>query len=269
MRLLERITILLFLAVLLVFAGVTGYDKLTSDRTPPRISCDSDELEISVSDPEEVLLQGVTASDSRDGDLTDQIMISNVSQLITDNTAKVTYMVFDASNNMASWSRTVRYTDYEKPRFHLSLALEYTVGETVTLLDRLTASDVIDGDISDHIRITAQDLDTIPGIYNITAQVSNSLGDTASLPLRVVIREQGQVRMVHLTEQLIYLNVGDPFEAEDYIKSVRNRSNQTVDKSHVNIEDAVDTETPGHYFVTYTYTDGGVVDTVYLSVVVN
>ena len=59
---------------------------------------------------------------------------------------------------MATCSRTVRYTDYEKPHFSLSQGLVYPVGGSVTLLDRLTATDVIDGDISDNIRVTTQNV---------------------------------------------------------------------------------------------------------------
>lgn len=55
------------------------------------------------------------ASDDRDGDLTDQILIKGVTPALADSSAQVTYIVFDSANNMATVTRTVRYTDYQAP----------------------------------------------------------------------------------------------------------------------------------------------------------
>ena len=120
MKNLERVTVIVFVAVLAVFIGVKAYTRMAVDTTPPQISCDTDTIDISVADPESVLLQGVTAKDDRDGDLTGSIMVKGVTNLLSGNTARVSYIVFDSSNNMATCQRTIRYTDYEKPRFALS-----------------------------------------------------------------------------------------------------------------------------------------------------
>ena len=60
----------------------------------------------------------VSAYDNQDGDLTSGIVIGGISKLISDNTAKITYMVFDSDNNMARMTRLVKYTDYKKPYFY-------------------------------------------------------------------------------------------------------------------------------------------------------
>ena len=115
-------------------------------------------------------------------------MIQGVTQLIGSNTAKVTYVVFDEANNMATCTRTVRYSDYQKPFFSMVRPAVYTLGSTVTLLDRLYAHDVVDGDISGNIRIVSQNVNIKePGTYSVTAQVSNSLGDLDTVNLKVVI----------------------------------------------------------------------------------
>lgn len=269
MRLLQRITIALFLLVLLVFGGVTAYDMTMIDRAAPQIRCDSDVIEISVRDPETVLLQGVTAWDDKDGDLTDMVMITNVSQLITEDTAKVSYAVFDAANNMAVYSRKVRYTDYEKPRFQLSQPLVYTLGDTISLLDRLMARDKLDGDISDSICVTAQNISQQTGVYTITVQVTNSLGDTASVPLKVIIRDTAREPMIQLKQYLVYLEAGRKFDAEDYIQQVKNARGIRDSVANVRIEDTVDENTPGSYHVCYTYSDQGQTDSAYLTVVVS
>lgn len=247
MRILQRLTIALFVLVLFIFAGTKLYASRYIDRVPPVITCDDDVLEISVRAPERSLLRGVSASDDRDGDLTEEVMVKGVTQLITADTAKVTYVVFDSSNNMATYSRTVRYTDYEKPHFSLSRGLVYPVGGSVTLLDRLTATDVIDGDISDNIRVTTQNVTpNYEGVYNVTVQVTNSLGDTESLPLKVVVSHYAPVNPpITLTDYILYLDQGASFDPADYISP-------DSDPTGIEIDSHVDTSTSGVYHVCYT-----------------
>ncbi|MFQ9052481.1 MAG: hypothetical protein ACLR5H_04270 [Oscillospiraceae bacterium] len=54
------------------------------------ITCSTDSIDVSVTAGDEALLQGVMASDDRDGDLTDQILIKGVSPSLTDSSAQVT-----------------------------------------------------------------------------------------------------------------------------------------------------------------------------------
>ena len=115
-RKMQRVILALFILTLLAFCGLRIYRRLTVDVTPPVITCSTDSIDVSVTAGDEALLQGVMASDDRDGDLTDQILIKGVSPSLTDSSAQVTYIVFDSANNMATVTRTVRYTDYEAPR---------------------------------------------------------------------------------------------------------------------------------------------------------
>ena len=232
------------------------------------ITCSSDSIDVSVTAGEEALLQGVMASDDRDGDLTDQILIKGVSPSLTDSSAQVTYIVFDSANNMATVTRTVRYTDYEAPRFALSQPLVYPAGQTVTLLDRLTASDVLDGDISKTIRITSQNIvNSQPGVYNVTAQVDSRLGEPVVLPLKVVITT-GETQLIWLKDYLIYLPQGASFDAAGYIDSVVAPDGSTLAASQVSVDAPVDTSVPGTYHVGYSVTAQGQSYTVYLAVVV-
>lgn len=258
MRILQRGIVALFLLTLLAFGGLKYYLYTSIDRIPPVITCDSDVVEVRVGVGEEALLAGVTARDNADGDVTGSVMIKGVSQLITADTAKVTYIAFDSSNNMATASRTVRYTNYEKPRFVLTQPMVFLVGSQVRLLDRLTASDVIDGDISENIGVTTQNVNAYtPGVYNVTVQVTNSLGDVESLPLKVTVASGSQYLLdVRLSEYITYLKVGDRFDPAAYIL--------TPDPQAVEVASDVDTGLPGVYEVSYTYQT----DTVYQTVVV-
>ncbi len=253
MKVLEKATIILFVLVLATFCGFRAYDRIAVDNTPPVITCSSDTIDISVSDPESALFQGITASDDRDGDLTASVMIKGMTGLITNDTAKVTYIVFDSSNNMTTCQRTVHYTDYEKPRFALSAPLIYKAEEPIVVLDKLTATDSSGQDISENIRVVAQDINSYSGgTYNMTVQVSNSLGDVESLTLPVIITESSSRQSITLTDYLVYLDEGDSFNAYNYVSSIQDGSS-SLDGTNAAVEGSVDTSTPGAYYIEYSY----------------
>ena len=259
MKLLRGIIIGLF-GVLVCLTGLSEwYARTRIDRTPPTITCEDGVLEVSVKADPSALLQGVTARDDRDGDLTDQIMVEHVSNLTGADTARITYVVFDSSDNAATCSRTIRYTDYQKPRFQLTAPLHYYVGDTITLLDRLTAVDVIDGDLQEKIRLTASNLtNTLAGTYHVTVQVTNSLGDTSVLPLTILVDSGSgyQVPEIQLTEYLVYLAPGSRFDPAEYLRSITDPGAgvKNAARDAVEIYSEVDPNTPGTYEVVYTYT---------------
>lgn len=259
LKLLQRITMLVFAVTLLAFVGLKLYTIRMVDRTPPVIVFDSDVVEVGVGAADDVLLAGVTATDDRDGDITDDIMIKGVSQLITADCAKVTYIAFDSANNMTTASRTVRYTDYEKPRFALTSPLIFPTGGQVSILEQLTARDVVDGDLSGSIRVTTQNVDIArAGVYSVTVQVTNSLGDVESLPLKVTMTDSGRTApQVTLSSYIVYRKVGQGFNPLGYITAPANTGSVTIDSN-------VDTDRAGIYEVTYTCQG----DTVYQTVVV-
>ncbi len=266
MRTLERVTILLFVVMLLVFAGVKAYSFIRIDRTAPVFHCDSAELEVSMSADETALLAGLTATDDRDGDLTDQIMIKGITQLITDNTAKISYIVFDSANNMASYTRVLRYTDYEKPHFSLSAPLVFPLGSSIILTERLGASDLREGDLTGNICIVSQNVTkNIEGIYSVTVQVTNSLGDTETLALPLVIcKEASYGQMITLSDYLIYVEQGTELHPEDYLLAAANRFGQPMSTEVVEIGGSVDTSRAGVGSFVYSYAGYSV----YLTVVV-
>ena len=266
MRLIEKITVILFAAVLLAFCVTQVCLRLFVDRTPPVIYCDSEVLETKVGASNKALLQGITASDKKDGDLTDQVLVKSITPLITDNTAKITYIVFDSSDNMATYTRTIRYTNYEKPHFALHEPLIYPVGSNVPVLDRLEAKDTIDGDLSGSIRVTAQNISSsYEGLYNITAQVTNSLGDVETLPLKVIINNASAANpQITLTDYIVYLDSGSNFNPYNYIDTVTSRDGSSASWESVQVDSPVNTDKPGVYDVSYLYQTY----TVYLTVVV-
>lgn len=263
-RTLKTILICLVL-VTAAFAAGQVYSRVVTDTVPPVITLDSDSITVSVEDGRDALLRGVTASDAKDGDLTGQIIVSGVSKLISNNTAKVSYMVFDKAGNMASATRYVVYSDYHRPRFMLITPLVYSLGETVSITGRLQAQDAVDGDITSSIRVLSSDIiSSTEGVYNLTLQVINSLGDTAQVTLPVTIRAEADGdSAVKLRRYLVYVGLGDNFEPRNYIESVSAGS-----VSDVRIDSNVDTQSADCYLVTYTVTSGGRSSSALMTVVV-
>lgn len=268
MRLIKQILIILL--VLLTIGHVASYFYLDSAarQEAPVMSCPTDTLEVSAKDNEAVLLQGITATDAQDGDITSRITISGISKLITNDTAKVTYIVFDKDDNMASCTRRIRYTDYHRPVFSILEPLVYSTTEDVAILSRLKATDVVDGDLSTHIRLSTREATSNSEIYKISIQVTNSVGDTSLLQLPVLLLQSNPMRPeINLTDYLIYLDQGSSFNAVSYLKNLR-VPGRDAPLSEVTISGEVDTTETGTYYVHYTHTENGVVGTAILTVVV-
>lgn len=222
MRRLRIITLICFILSAAALGASTAYRIWKTDDTVPVITCPDAPLVLSVKDSgTEALVRDVTAWDEKDGDLTADVMVEGI-QRDADGTLTVTYVVADGDHHVTSRQRSVQYTDYTPPRFSLTQELRYSMGASVRIKDRMSAWDVIDGDLSDRIKVNSNDLSAYyEGTYPVTFEVTNSLGDTASITLDVVIRNYaaGEPRIT-LTKYLVYRAAGDPFDPMAYVESV-------------------------------------------------
>ena len=264
---------LIILLVILVVTTVASnwYFGTSTSGIPPTISCPEGVLEISVNDKRnpEVLLQGMVATDEQDGDLTDRIIVDDCSKLITNDTAKVTYWVFDSDNNVATCVRKVRFTDYHRPTFQVIEPLVYSSIDEVTMLSRLKATDVLEEDISENIRISTLEPTKHSEVFNVTIQVSNGMGDTSYVTLPVVIQASNFLRPeIQLREYLVYLNKGEKFVPTEYIDDLRVPTVTNPPLHDIVIDNPVDTGKAGTYYVTYSYSANGCTGMAILTVVV-
>lgn len=143
----------------------------------PVISWEQDTVEVPIAATQEQLCAGLTETDPEDGDVTGQILVTNISNFVAERTRNISYAVFDSNEQLGEFTRKVVYTDYTSPQFSISEPLEIRMGDEVKILDKLEAKDVIDGDISNRILILNSDVNTAtPGKYDVTVQVSNGCG---------------------------------------------------------------------------------------------
>lgn len=258
------ILILLIAATLALFLGYRALDSIRTDTRAPEIRLDSVIPAISVEDPKSALLQGITAVDSGDGDVTDSLVVEQVELLDGEGRLMVHYAAFDGAGNVAKAQREAKYTDYHSPRFSLKSPLIYNAGIGFDVLSNVGATDVIDGDIQHRIRATMLTDQSVVdlGVHDIEFQVSNSLGDTVSVVLPVEVREPDREAELTLSQYLVYLPLNTSFNPKDYLRMYCYGEDE-VDLSKgvprgytLKTSGKVQSQTPGVYPVEYrvTYT---------------
>ena len=265
-----RIAAIVILVLSLVFTGwvQNRYSRnINTDR--PVLQSTVQQLDISVKDPKEAIFQGLTATDATDGDLTDQIMVASVSHFLEPGTVNVKYVVFDDHNNSATLTRRVHYTDYTPPVFSLEKDPGYVVGRSFDLLEHVQVTDVIDGDISDRIRIVSNMVNNYSvGNYPVVLEVTNSCGDAAQLTVWVKYKSTEDTVDIDLHSYIVYIPQGEAFEPRTMIASAYDKNKNALDSEKVEILGNLDVNTPGTYQLTYSYQDSKVSGQSTLTVVV-
>ena len=286
MRRIRLAVVGIFVLSLIAFIVFNIVNRVTTDSTPPVITSESDTVTVSVAAEESELLAGLTATDDEDGDLTGEIMISSMSNFTEPGKRTVSYVVFDASNNASTLTRNLEYTDYTAPQIKLTQPLRYGLNEMedASLTENMSVQDCLDGDITQQIRATFNDGSYIAmaGEYGITVQVSNSAGDTCSVPLTVTVTDPAEESGKYypmLSDYIVYAPVGGYVDLTSLLIGLENSSTQYLFADatpsapggieSVAIGGAVDYNTPGTYTVDYQFTSAsGVTGTTKLAVVV-
>ena len=260
MRFVRAGVMIIFILSLVIF-GISRV-ALLQDRDPnePEIASDREVLEIPCEYTQEQLMEGLTATDQEDGDLTSRIVAGSFSRFIEPGLYNLTYVVFDSANQPASLTRQVRFTDYHSPRFTLTESLVFTEGEGSynELMARLGAQDQLDGDLTDWITQTDTDVNyQRAGSYTTTLEMSNSLGDTVTqdLPIHVVAAEGHSLEII-LNTGIVYIDQGGGIDAGSYIEELLDNQGNSMDTSLISSESNVAPQTPGCYEIHYQAEDG-------------
>ena len=255
MKILRICVSALFVIVLILYAGFLIQQK-SADKTYPVITIDSEMLHVSLDATPEELLTGVTAYDQKDGDLTHKIIIESISRFSEPGVSIIKYAVCDGDNHAASASRKITYTNYEPPRFSLSDSLVFGISKNINIRSLLGAYDLIDGDISNKVIITANEYTTnVAGVYYVLAKVTNSKGDMISLQLPVFVEELSLAApTITLNEYMTYLKCGEDFDINANLVSAYSVQGTNL-RDAVQTDTNLDTDTPGLYEVHYRVTD--------------
>lgn len=209
--------------VIVFFVGYCVRTNFKTDFSGPVIIGGQDKIKVSIHDGDEVLLQGITASDKKDGDVTDSLIVENVSNFAEDGTRIVTYAAFDSDNHISKMQREISYTDYVSPRFELNGSLRFRAGETVNIDKIVSATDCLDGDLSSKVKIRTDSVinNRVTGLYEVKYVVTNSAGDTVTLPINIEIYEPYDHEVEMTLEKYLLYYTGEEIDYKDYLVSIR------------------------------------------------
>ena len=254
-----RITILvLFVAVSAVFAWSFVKEHTGVDNTIPEIKVPEGILEVSLKAKAEDFLDGVTAYDEKDGDLTDKLLIESVSKFtdVKQGVCRVTFAVCDSDRHVTSASRKVKFVGYKSPRFTASRSLCYSIYEAIDLTETIGAVDCIEGDLSSNVIITSTDYESSQaGSYSVLLKLTTTKGDIIEEELPLIVEDRPlNAPTIELKEYLIYINKGDTFDPASYLVSAMDAMEQDMTPS-VSIDSNVKSNKAGVYTVNYYVTD--------------
>ena len=190
MKIAKIATILIFICTIAIW--IYGKAEMRKqDTVVPVITSTIDVLHVDARAgvAKEGLKEGLSAFDDVDGDITGHIIVGTISPFKEKGVSDAEYVVFDSSNNVGRYERTIYFENYESPKIHLSKPLVYEVNGRISITDRLTAADMLEGDISDKIRFSSSNLTiTEAGTYRLNVEVKNSYGDSVKyqLPINLV-----------------------------------------------------------------------------------
>ena len=250
MKKIKIFSIILFLVSAAVYAGCRIYAGVMTDHTPPVISGGDEVIQVSVADPQEKLLEGMKAEDSRDGDVTDSLVVQDISEFDDEGKRTVNYAAVDDSGNVGYYSRMMQYTDYQEPVFALDSPLRFPMNGKFNICQGITASSVLDGDLTNKIKYTLDRAVTssVPGTYQVEFRVMDSAGRTSYLPAVLEVYDPSEERIgVTLSSYLVYIGVNGAFNPSDYYAGADAEGELTI-------QSTVDTANAGTYYVDYTVT---------------
>ena len=258
-----RILRILILIVFLITAGFFGVNEMRYlsdlDDEPPLITANSEEITLSVTADDAEYLSGVNASDGRDGDVTDSLVIAGKSNFIEEGLIRVDYAAFDSHNNVGTYSRMVRYSDYVSPKFVLEEPFMLRKSTSYDF-DFIKATDVIDGEISNKVKVLYSNLYSAVTDAPITLEATNSVGDIEKLELNVRILTPQEYALYRpaLWGYVVYTTVGERIEPWYSVAGVWQNGNyyafEETDFDYENIaidSSLVDYDTPGVYEIIY------------------
>jgi len=145
------------------------------------------------------ITSGLSAYDAIEGDLSSSIVVTNDTYTAHMNQVGeylVGYSVSDSSGNITNFSILIKVVDVTKPLITgiNSLVLSYPNTTTIeTIINNLSASDNVDGDISNSIVLVEENYSSNPftlGFYELSFKVTDSSGNTSYYLVEVEVIDE-------------------------------------------------------------------------------
>ncbi|MCX0365311.1 DUF5011 domain-containing protein [Clostridium perfringens] len=196
-------------------------------------------------------LEGVTAEDKEDGNLTDKIKVIGSVNVNKTGIYQLIYKVKDSDGNVATVKSVVTVIANEVPVID---ATDKTikVGDTFDPMAGVTAEDKEDGNLTDKVKVIKNDVNTdIPGKYEVVYEVTDNQGATSTKTITVTVLSN-DAPVISGTDN-ISIKEGDAFDPMAGVTATDTEDGNVTDK--IKVEGSVDVNKPGKYELTYTVTD--------------
>ena len=271
LRVIQYIVIIFFILSVAFFGVSSVKTSKYRDTDGPEIVMEEDSVVIGIDGTSEDILSGVRASDRKDGDVTDSLVVQGLSNFVEKGRRDAIIAAFDSDNNVTKVTREVIYEDYVSPRFSLDQPLRFNVSEMddqANITSLLQVTDCLDGDLSSNIFVFMSDNFSWPGApgeYGMIFQVTNSAGDVAELQVTVDVydaAEDSSCPKAVLSDYLIYMKAGERINPLDYVEGIELRgtayslADLDIDGTgytlnDIQVNNAVNTGEPGVYEIVY------------------
>ena len=222
---------------LALFAG-TAAVMVTSDRKGPEIAVPSGaDVTYEEGSDTALLLEGVTATDDRDGDVTDSVVIENIFPNDDRTGASVIYAAKDSHNNVTKGTRRVNY----KAAGDAAAPEENTEAE---------GSDAAPAENAE-----AEGSDAAPAAEEAQQNDTEGVKNETNAKMEIEALPSESPRM-YLNTYETTVKAGSELDKISYIKEITDDADsQETLFTEIQVDGEVDTATPGDYTLTYHVTD--------------
>lgn len=184
----------------------------------PKMNVPDGILRVSVKDDHLKLLEGISAVDLEDGDLTNKIFVERISEFDDNQFREVTFIVFDSDDHFTRATRKIQYIDYQKPVFDIVKPLFYDAYYTEKYSDFVHATSSLDGDLSFKI-IMEEKISDESGDYRIFS-VTDSCGTKEKIKLKLMDVYYSPLFKIKLKKNLLRVPLGTSIDPYDYVVSI-------------------------------------------------
>lgn len=212
--------------------GVAGRKRsglYREDRNGPEISVPQEEITYVAGTDTSALLNGVTAQDDRDGDVTDTVTIESIIPNADQTGASVVYVAKDSKNNVTKETRTILYsTDANQ-------AAAQAAAEQVAA-DQAAAEQAAQGDAA--------------------GESAQTTDDGAAQNEAAIAALSAESPRFYLTQYSVELERGAELNELSYVQDISDDEDSRDELYQgIRISGEVDTNTPGEYTLEYHVVD--------------
>ncbi|MDF2558015.1 MAG: in like serine protease [Bacillales bacterium] len=194
-------------------------------------------------------LAGVTATDNLDGNITNKIVVSGTVNVNVKGVYTLTYTVSDNSGNVRTVSRTIT-VDNTLPIINGATSKTIALNAPFDPLAGVTATDNLDGNITNKIVVTGTVNVNVKGVYQLTYTVSDNSGNVR-IASRTITIDNTKPVISGATSKTIALNA--PFDPYSGVTATDNLDGNITYK--IVVTGTVNVNVKGVYQLTYTVSD--------------